>query len=71
MKTIWHFDRTRRRLLQKAAAAAALGPLIVTDRTIAQTRTLYVNSWAGAIPPPRMPRSSSLSLRRQAYRSEP
>ena len=28
--------------------AAALGPLIITDRTIAQTRTLYVNSWGGS-----------------------
>src|SRR3982074_1930577 len=48
MKTSWHFDRTRRRFLQKAAATAAVGPLIITDRTIAQTRTLYVNSWGGS-----------------------
>src|SRR5262249_5429883 len=51
LKTTWHFDRGRRRFLQKtgaAAAAAALGPLIITDRTIAQTRTLYVNSWGGS-----------------------
>jgi putative spermidine/putrescine transport system substrate-binding protein len=48
MKTTWHFHRTRRRFLQKAGVAAALGPLIITDRTIAQTRTLYVNSWGGS-----------------------
>src|SRR5207302_10928485 len=41
----------RRKLLQRAGAAAAtaaLGPLIITARTIAQTRTLYVNSWGGS-----------------------
>src|SRR5947209_8618991 len=51
MRMPWRFDRRRRRFLQKAgaaAAAAALGPLIITDRTIAQTRTLYVNSWGGS-----------------------
>ena len=48
MKTTWHFDRMRRSFLQKAGAAAAFGPLIITDRTIAQTRTLYVNSWGGS-----------------------
>jgi len=51
MRTTWRFARRRRRFLQKAgaaAAAAALGPLIITDRTIAQTRTLYVNSWGGS-----------------------
>src|SRR5438309_1544067 len=51
MRMTWRFDRRRRRFLQKAgaaAAAAALGPLIITDRTIAQTRTLYVNSWGGS-----------------------
>src|SRR6266852_2002733 len=45
------FDRGRRCFLRKAGAAgasAALGPLIVTVRTIAQTRTLYVNSWGGS-----------------------
>src|SRR5262245_66041782 len=45
------FDRTRRRLLQGAgatAATASLGPLLVSERTIAQTRTLYVNSWGGS-----------------------
>ena len=31
-----------------AAAATALGPLLITERTIAQTRTLYVNSWGGS-----------------------
>src|SRR2546423_15223617 len=30
------------------ATAAAAGPLIVTDRTIAQTRTIYVNTWGGS-----------------------
>ena len=47
----WRFDRKRRRLLQQAgaaAASAALGPLLITERTIAQTRTLYVNSWGGS-----------------------
>src|SRR5437660_5587979 len=51
MRMTWRFDRWRRRFLQKAGAAAAtaaLGPLIVTERTIAQTRTLYVNSWGGS-----------------------
>ena len=51
MRMTWRFARRRRRFLQKAgaaAAAAALGPLIITDRTIAQTRTLYVNSWGGS-----------------------
>src|SRR5712692_673281 len=47
----WRFDRKRRRLLQQAGAAAAtaaLGPLLISERTIAQTRTLYVNSWGGS-----------------------
>src|SRR4249919_4066936 len=48
MKTTRHFHRTSRRFLQRAGVAAALGPLILTDRTIAQTRTLYVNSWGGS-----------------------
>src|SRR6516162_1891740 len=48
MRTTWRFDRGRRRFLRKAAAAAALGPLLITERTIAQTRTLYVNSWGGS-----------------------
>src|SRR5437867_8251975 len=30
------------------ATAAAAGPLIVTDRTIAQTRTMFVNTWGGS-----------------------
>jgi putative spermidine/putrescine transport system substrate-binding protein len=41
----------RRRFLARAGAAAALAglaPLIVTSRTIAQTRTLYVNTWGGS-----------------------
>src|SRR5215475_2129960 len=51
MRMMWRFDRKRRRFLQKAGAAAAataLGPLLITERTIAQTRTLYVNSWGGS-----------------------
>src|SRR5262245_39733641 len=31
-----------------AATAASAGPLIVTERTIAQTRTIYVNTWGGS-----------------------
>src|SRR5438132_10910635 len=45
------FDRRRRALLQAAGASAAavtLGPLLVSERTIAQTRTLFVNSWGGS-----------------------
>ena len=42
----------RRRTLLKGVAATATaafsGPLIVTDRTIAQTRTIYVNTWGGS-----------------------
>src|SRR5256886_9460475 len=30
------------------ATAASAGPLIVTDRTIAETRTIYVNTWGGS-----------------------
>jgi putative spermidine/putrescine transport system substrate-binding protein len=51
MKTTWYFDRRRRDFLRKAGGAAtiaALGPLLVTERSIAQTRTLYVNSWGGS-----------------------
>ncbi len=44
----WRFDRKRRRFLRSAGAAVVLGPLLVTERTIAQTRTLYVNSWGGS-----------------------
>jgi len=44
----WRFDRRRRRFLRTAGAAAALGPLLITERTIAQTRTLYVNTWGGS-----------------------
>src|SRR5215471_12275891 len=46
--TRWRFDRGRRRLLRAAGTATILGPLIVTERTIAQTRTLFVNSWGGS-----------------------
>ena len=41
----------RRAFLNGFAAtvtAAAAGPLIVTDRTIAQTRTMFVNTWGGS-----------------------
>src|SRR4029453_3812532 len=31
-----------------ATTAAVGGPLIVTGRTIAQTRTIYVNTWGGS-----------------------
>jgi len=51
MAKTFRFDRKRRRLLQGAgatAATAALGPLLITERTIAQTRTVYVNSWGGS-----------------------
>jgi putative spermidine/putrescine transport system substrate-binding protein len=51
MKTTWRFNRGRRKLILGAGAAAtstALGPLLVTERTIAQNRTLYVNSWGGS-----------------------
>jgi putative spermidine/putrescine transport system substrate-binding protein len=51
MSIKWRFDRKRRSFLCKSGAAVAtatLGPLIITDRTIAQTRTLYVNSWGGS-----------------------
>jgi putative spermidine/putrescine transport system substrate-binding protein len=42
-------DRGRRTFLKTAAlAAAGLGPLVVTDRTIAQTRTINVNTWGGS-----------------------
>ncbi len=44
----WHFDRRRRQFLRAAGATAAFGPLLITERTIAQTRTLYVNSWGGS-----------------------
>ena len=51
MKTSLRFDRARRRLLRAGVgslATTALGPLLVTERTAAQTRTLYVNSWGGS-----------------------
>ena len=31
-----------------AAATASFGPLLLSERTIAQTRTLYINSWGGS-----------------------
>src|SRR5262249_2932742 len=48
MRTTWRLDRKRRRFRQQAGAAAALGPLLLSERTIAQTRTVYVNSWGGS-----------------------
>ena len=45
--TARRIDRARRRFLRRAATAT-LGPLLLTERTIAQTRTLYVNSWGGS-----------------------
>ena len=50
MKNPLRFDRARRRLLGGAGSLAttALAPLLVTERTVAQTRTLYVNSWGGS-----------------------
>ena len=42
---------TRRRLLKTGgtvAAGAVLGPLLLTERTIAQSRTVYVNTWGGS-----------------------
>jgi putative spermidine/putrescine transport system substrate-binding protein len=41
----------RRRLLQAGGAAiasATLGPLLLSERTLAQTRTVYVNTWGGS-----------------------
>ena len=43
--------RGRRTFLKGALAAAGAGmagPLIVTERTLAQTRTIYVNTWGGS-----------------------
>ncbi len=42
---------SRRRLLKTGGAAiasATIGPLLLTERTIAQTRTVYVNTWGGS-----------------------
>ena len=42
---------TRRGVLRRArgaAAAATLGPFVISERSRAQTRTLYVNSWGGS-----------------------
>src|ERR1051325_985464 len=47
MKTTFRFARHPRAFLQRGAAAV-VGPLLVTERTIAQTRTLYINSWGGS-----------------------
>jgi putative spermidine/putrescine transport system substrate-binding protein len=40
--------RTFLRGFAATATAASAGPLILTDRTIAQTRTIYVNTWGGS-----------------------
>jgi len=40
--------RTFLKGLAATATAATAGPLIVTERTIAQTRTIYVNTWGGS-----------------------
>src|SRR5947209_4871047 len=51
MRSRKRLSRTRRgflRLAGASAATASLGPLLITERTIAQTRTLYVNSWGGS-----------------------
>jgi putative spermidine/putrescine transport system substrate-binding protein len=40
--------RTFLRGVATTATAATAGPLIVTGRTIAQTRTIYVNTWGGS-----------------------
>src|SRR5438874_13745218 len=47
MKTAYRLDRQRRVFLQRSAAVM-VGPLLITERTIAQTRTLYINSWGGS-----------------------
>jgi putative spermidine/putrescine transport system substrate-binding protein len=44
----YRFDRHRRRLLKSAATATMLGPLLITERTLARTGTVYVNSWGGS-----------------------
>src|SRR2546423_10869335 len=51
MRSSKRLSRTRRgflRLAGASAATASLGPPLITERTIAQTRTLYVNSWGGS-----------------------
>jgi len=47
MKTTYRFDRQRRIFLERSAAAV-VSPLLLSERTIAQTRTLYINSWGGS-----------------------
>src|SRR5712692_10948949 len=47
-KRFAHGRRGFLRLAGASAATATLGPLLLTERTIAQTRTLYVNSWGGS-----------------------
>src|SRR5262249_35723531 len=51
MRMTWRFDRGRRRFLRKAGAAtaaAALGPLLITERATGQPRTLYGTSGGGS-----------------------
>src|SRR5712692_478937 len=51
MRSKKRFAHGRRGFLRLAGASAAtvtFGPLLLTGRTIAQTRTLYVNSWGGS-----------------------
>ncbi len=40
--------RTFLKGLAATATAVSAGPLIITERTIAQTRTIYVNTWGGS-----------------------
>src|SRR5258708_5860546 len=39
---------SRRRFLAGPAATATLAPLMLTSKALAQTRTLYVNTWGGS-----------------------
>src|SRR5215831_17341955 len=39
---------SRRRFLAGTAASAALAPLMLTSKALAQSRTLYVNTWGGS-----------------------
>jgi len=51
MTTTGTVHRDRRTFLKgvmATAAAGAVGPLVITERTIAQTRTIYVNTWGGS-----------------------
>jgi putative spermidine/putrescine transport system substrate-binding protein len=48
MTTFRSIDHGRRRFLKGAAAAAVVGPLVITERSVAQTRTIFVNTWGGS-----------------------